>query len=664
MQREWVWWRRFVLALTLGALAGCASQSGVEPAAGAPIAALKGGGRVMGGQQPVAGATIQLYAVGTAGDGSGATPLLPVTNPVTSDANGNFAFGGDYSCANATEVYLVATGGNPGLQPTTQVPSPTNPNLVLMAALGPCTSLGAQTFIQINELTTVAAVVALQPYMTGFAAVGSGTSDAAALAQAFTLANELVGYSTGSSPGVGVPAGMAAPTPLLNTLADMLAACVNSGGGIANDGSSCGTLFQLTTLANPAATPTVPAAPAVPTDTVGAMLNLAIDPSISTAPLLKTVTGAVPFQPTLGYTPANLRARLHPGGATVTPANGYLAFGDSNTTGDASTTPYVPGYPYQLFSLYFSGTPSQNLAQDGSRCFGMNNVMFANLNPQDSGSPVVSDMIGTNDGQDAKDGQLYLLQCQFANNVRAGVSATYTVPAASPAMVQSGVWTADTSYASLGGEQSTTNGSCLTASVSTPAGVVYVLYGLEYLTGSGGTLAVSVDGSVATDTISGGQTLATPLGAYLSGQGTALHFVGAARYAVSAGTHSVAACVTSATASANDVHVYAFVAPPGGGVGPRVLVGGVMHLQSDPNDTTAPGSYYANLANQTVANQLAADGLNVSFVDVRSYVDPYLGMLSSPADGCGASGNPGLHVNDCGAKDLAQAFADAMGLVR
>jgi hypothetical protein len=89
-----------------------------------------------------------------------------------------------------------------------------------------------------------------------------------------------------------------------------------------------------------------------------------------------------------------------------------------------------------------------------------------------------------------------------------------------------------------------------------------------------------------------------------------------------------------------------------------------MHLQSDPNDTTAPGSYYANLANQTVANQLAADGLNVSFVDVRSYVDPYLGMLSSPADGCGASGNPGLHVNDCGAKDLAQAFADAMGLVR
>jgi hypothetical protein len=143
MQREWVWCRGIFVALTLGALVGCASQSGVQPAQTLPVAATKGGGRVMGGQQPVSGATIQLYAVGTSGDGSMATPLLPVANPVTSDANGNFSFGGQYSCANATEVYLVATGGNPGLQPTAQVPMPTNPNLALMAALGPCTSLNA-----------------------------------------------------------------------------------------------------------------------------------------------------------------------------------------------------------------------------------------------------------------------------------------------------------------------------------------------------------------------------------------------------------------------------------------------------------------------------------------------------------------------------------------
>jgi hypothetical protein len=33
-------------------------------------------GAVHGGQQPVTGSTIQLYAVGTTGDGSAATPLL------------------------------------------------------------------------------------------------------------------------------------------------------------------------------------------------------------------------------------------------------------------------------------------------------------------------------------------------------------------------------------------------------------------------------------------------------------------------------------------------------------------------------------------------------------------------------------------------------------
>jgi hypothetical protein len=647
----------------LAVLAGCASQSGVEAVQTSPVAALKSGGRVMGGQQPVSGATIQLYAVGTSGDGSPASPLLPVTNPVTSDANGNFSFGGEYSCTNATEVYLVATGGNPGLQPTTQMPPPTNSNLALMAALGPCTSLNSQTVIQINELTTVAAVAALQPYMSGYAAVGSGSSDAADLAQAFTLANELASSSTGSSPGVGVPAGMAVPTALLNTLADMLAACVNSGGGVANDNSTCGTLFSLTTLANPAATPTVPTAPVVPTDTVGAMLNLAIDPSVSTGPLLQTVTGAVPFQPTLGYSPANLRARLHPAGSAVLPANGYLAFGDSNTTGDASTTPYVPGYPYQIYDLYLNPSPSQDLGYDGDVCAQMNVRMFTDLSPQDTGGPVVSDMIGTNDGGRLvqSGGPAYFYQCQFANNARAALPPR-SLLLAGAATTQTGTWATDTTFSNLPGLHSTVSGSCVTATSLMPNGVFYVFYGLP-ATGAGGTFSVSVDGAMATDTISNSSTLPSSF-SYFSG-GVSYGLV--ARYVVAPGSHAVAACVHSATAPGNEVQVYAFGVPGLStvtGSGPRVLVGGVMHVQSDPNDTSDPGTAVGNSLNQQVATLLAADGLNVSFVDVRSYVDPYLGMLSSPADGCGVSGNPGLHVDDCGAKDLAQAFADAMGLVR
>src|ERR1700761_8694908 len=95
-------------------------------------------GRLHGGQQPVVGATIQLYTVGTTGDGSAATPLL--TQTVMSDANGGFNLGGGiYSCTSATYVYLVATGGQPS-------PGVTNSNLAMMAALGPCTSLTSSTF--------------------------------------------------------------------------------------------------------------------------------------------------------------------------------------------------------------------------------------------------------------------------------------------------------------------------------------------------------------------------------------------------------------------------------------------------------------------------------------------------------------------------------------
>jgi hypothetical protein len=242
------------------------------------------------------------------------------------------------------------------------------------------------------------------------------------------------------------------------------------------------------------------------------------------------------------------------------------------------------------------------------------------------------------------------------------------VTVGSAATMQTGVWAADTTYPNLGGLQSTTSGSCVKSGVLTPRGVFYLFYGLQYLTGSGGAFTVSVDGNVATDTITGSATLTTTVQSYLSGQGSALHYVGGARFAVAAGPHTVAVCVISATGSGNDVHLYAFAtppaAPPAGASAPRVFVGGVLHVQSDPTDQANPGTATANTLNQQVAALLAGDGLNATFVDVRNYVDPYLGMLSSPQDGCGISNNPGLHVDDCGTKDLAQAFADAMNLIQ
>ena len=66
-----------------------------------------------GGQQPITGSTIQLYAVGGGGDGTASTPLL--TQTVVTDTNGGFNITNDYTCPTAsTLVYIAASGGNPG----------------------------------------------------------------------------------------------------------------------------------------------------------------------------------------------------------------------------------------------------------------------------------------------------------------------------------------------------------------------------------------------------------------------------------------------------------------------------------------------------------------------------------------------------------------------
>ena len=156
-------------------------------------------GQVKGGQQPISDAKVQLYQVGTAGDGSSAAPLGSST---TTNQSGGFTIADDYTCPGPNpQVYLLATGGNPGLASGTN-----NTAISLIAALGSCSSLSG-TFINLNEMTTVAAVAALSPYMTSPTGVGSGTSDALGLTAAFTLASQYASTATGTSPGTSVPAG-------------------------------------------------------------------------------------------------------------------------------------------------------------------------------------------------------------------------------------------------------------------------------------------------------------------------------------------------------------------------------------------------------------------------------------------------------------------------
>jgi hypothetical protein len=303
-------------------LTGCGLGSSPHATSAGPVSSIQLSGKVHGGQQPVAGATIQLYTVGTSSDGSASTPLLIQT--VTSDSGGNFTLTNLYSCNNATLVYLTATGGTPG-------GSTPNPNLALMTALGPCSSLTSSTFIFVNELTTVAAVSALTPYMSSVTSVGSSPSDLSGLTAAFTLANQYVNSSTGISPGSGAPAGTTLPTALINTLGNVVAACINSVGGTAGDSSTCGQLFEFTTPGNSPP----------PTNTIAALLYLANNPTLNTPLLYALASPSAPFQPGLPSAPQDFRiipTPVNTSSLTITPS--VLTF-PTGTVGTASTPQLV-----------------------------------------------------------------------------------------------------------------------------------------------------------------------------------------------------------------------------------------------------------------------------------------------------------------------------------
>ena len=285
-------------------LAGC---SGLTSTAPVTVQGVALHGSVHGGQQPVSNATMQLYAAGSTGYGSAHTytsgTSLLGTHIVTTDVNGGFSITGDYTCPSATtEVYLVATGGNPG--PT----APANSSIALMGALGQCGLLSSSTNVVINELTTVASVWALSPFMTGIANIGTSSTNERGLTNAFATVNKLVNISTGAVSGPALPAGATVPVAKINTLADLLAMCINSGGGKAGDGSGCGLLFTAATVNGVA-----------PTDTITAAMNMAQHPSANTS-VASNVNGASQFQPALTSVPSDFSLVVtYSGGGVATP---------------------------------------------------------------------------------------------------------------------------------------------------------------------------------------------------------------------------------------------------------------------------------------------------------------------------------------------------------
>jgi hypothetical protein len=122
---------RAAIALTLClplVLTGCSFSPTAEPSADAGLAIQ---GAVHGGQQPINGAHVYLFAANTTGNAgpgiaasssnasvsvlSGTGNSDSLGSYALTDASGNFSITGKYSCTPNTQVYLYSLGGNPGL---------------------------------------------------------------------------------------------------------------------------------------------------------------------------------------------------------------------------------------------------------------------------------------------------------------------------------------------------------------------------------------------------------------------------------------------------------------------------------------------------------------------------------------------------------------------
>jgi len=397
------------------ALAGCSQgMPGNTTTVSPPVSASTTfHGTVHGGQQPVSGAQIYLYATGT-GYGSASNPLL--TSPVTTNVGGGFDITHDYSCPSATSlVYIVAMGGDPGIG--------SNNNLIaLMAALGNCQTLkanAATTFININEETTIAAVYALAPFMTSATAIGAPSSNLQGITNAFAEAANLVSVAYGAAYSTTPANNGTVPYKEINTLADFIAVCINSSGTVTGGLSTPCDLVMTPETINGVA----------PTNTIMAALAIAQNPAHSVSSIINAIQPDAPFQPSFSTPPNDFTLAIqYTGGGVSSPqavavdssGNAWVANKNnavtelSGGTGAflSGTNGYTSGSLDAPDSIAIDTNGIAWIANCGTSCSGSNNTSsITRLTPASGNTVTASNFIGA-----ALNGA-YALAVDGSNNV-------------------------------------------------------------------------------------------------------------------------------------------------------------------------------------------------------------------------------------------------------
>lgn len=371
---------------TLSFMSGCSANMNVPDVQPASDFGNVHGG-VYGGQQPVTGAHVFVFEtpsgagygnavpkslIGDAGsnitcNGSVAFPVVRIAANVNNGTpaecyyqtggyngtsgqvnsavgDGEFQLSGLYKCDVGQNVWLFSISGYP-LTGNANL----NPYASFMADLGVCPASGdfsTDSFIYMNELSTVAMAYSI----AGFAAdpVGATTSglaikisapstNSAGINNAFANAQQLYNIfgltdqgdlSAPQTTTVGARNGVP-PYQLVNTLGDILAACINSTGNRSAPSSNCSTLF---TDVYSGSTTTI-------TDTASVAIHIAKNPNTANPSNLIALVGTNPvWQPyySVSTAPKDLSAAIAYSGAgspqgIVTDAAGNV-FTDNYTT--------------------------------------------------------------------------------------------------------------------------------------------------------------------------------------------------------------------------------------------------------------------------------------------------------------------------------------------
>jgi len=339
----------------------CKTVNTTSPAQTPPTSNYAGtafSGKVMVGSLPVIGASVKIYAAGTAGNGSAPTLL----NTQTTSASGTFSVPASFTCPYSNSVlYAVSSGGQAGA-----TGSP-NAGIVLAAVLGTCNSLtGSQTFT-VNEVTTAATAWSMAQFLSAGGKIGATAtnsiptnSTSGIVLAAGTLAN-LVNPLSGAAPGTYFPATGVAPTGRINQLANLLNTCAASSGSTS---TACTQLYANTTTAA-----------LTPSNTLDAAMNLVDNPGSNVTALYTLSTGSTVYTPGLSAAPMDWTLFVNfSGGGMIDP---------SAVSIDSTGRVWVANYfsVASLFSnagtpVFASGITGNNLQNSYGGGVDVNDVMW------------------------------------------------------------------------------------------------------------------------------------------------------------------------------------------------------------------------------------------------------------------------------------------------